>query len=367
MSVLNQMLKDLDKRGAAQAGPQPRFEAAKKARWPWLLAVPAALAMAAGGWWYRGDIGTNQATLLPSAPLLLASAKAPQSPAPVETAASKPEITAREAAPQTDVQPLPAAPKAELKPAPAIEPKAAASAPVTEVKALPAVPKAGPLPAKAFAVKAAAPETAAPAKAATAKPAAARVQRELLSPAQQAQRLYQSALLAWQQQQLLEAEGDWKAALAADSQHQPSRLALASLYQQQGRLDDAIATLLPLSDSDAEVSLALTRVLVQKGDIKQAYQQLQMMPPTSRSGLQLKAELARLSGDLTAAAAQYRELANHYPNDGRLWVALGLTLEGLHQSSQAAAAYQKALDAASLSDEARQYARARWQALEQTP
>lgn len=365
MSVLNQMLKDLDKRGAAQAGPQPRFEAAKKARWPWLLAVPAALAMAAGGWWYRGDVATNQATLLPSAPLLLASAKAPQSPAPVETAAPKPEITAREAAPQIDVNPQPMAPQAELKPAPAIEPKAAASAPVTAVKA----PKAGPLPANSTAVKAAAPApvTAAPAKAATAKPAAAKVQRELLSPAQQAQRLYQSGLLAWQQQQLLEAEGDWKAALAADSQHQPSRLALASLYQQQGRLDDAITTLLPLSDSDAEVSLALTRVLVQKGDIKQAYQQLQMMPPTGRSGLQLKAELARLSGDLTGAATQYRELANRYPNDGRLWVALGLTLEGLHQSSEAAAAYQKALGAASLSDEARQYARARWQALEKTP
>ncbi|WP_115720058.1 tetratricopeptide repeat protein [Gallaecimonas mangrovi] len=349
MSVLNQMLKDLDKRGAVVNDIASDTHAGKpaKASWLWLLLLPAAAAMASAGWWLKGDMMAKTpppvAAAVPVAPktaAVLASVTAK----PVDVAPAGPGAAPAVIAPPKVSAPVTSAPALMVKATPAVQ-----SAPthVTKNTALTPPKAASPV---SPAVKAA-PSTA------------AKVKREVLTPSQQAQGLYQSGLLAWQQQQVLEAESDWKKALAAKEDFKPARLALASLYQQQRRLEDAAAVLLPMSDSDSDISLALARVLVQQGKVADAYQQLEMTPPTTKTGLQLKAELARLSGNLPAAADQYRRLANRYPDDGRLWMALGLTLEGLHQNSDAKAAYQKALAAASLSNEARRYAQSRWQAL----
>ncbi|EKE67722.1 tetratricopeptide repeat protein, partial [Gallaecimonas xiamenensis] len=324
---------------------------------PWWL-VPAALVLLGLGWWlgHKGLAKAAPQASIPVVPARPAAATGPEpyqaagaevvAPAPAETApAAKDAIEPLGAAEQLAPQVLAKA----VQPA---ETMPAATAPET------ALPRAA-LP-KAALPKAVLPE-AAPAK--VAAPPAPQVARRILSPQAQADQHYQEGLLAFQQQQLLEAEGQWRQALELAPDKARVRLALAQLYEQQQQPDQALAVLAPLADLDPAVSLASAQLLVRQQQLDAAYGQLQRLTPASREGQQLKAELARLTGHLAEAEAQYQALLGQFPGDGRLWLALGLTLDAKGQPAQAAQAFGHAAQAPELSAEARQYALARQQSL----
>ncbi|WKE66017.1 tetratricopeptide repeat protein [Gallaecimonas kandeliae] len=366
MSVLNQMLKDLDKRGAVplEAGEAP-LALPQGRNWGWqrilLLALLLCLLLALA-WW----LGRQQAEARPAAKVPTAAGRLAQA----QGAAT--QSTPAKAIPP----PPPALPKVQerrLTPMisadkPGTLPAAKANKPAELMPVKVRTEAALPPPIKAQELKPLAEKK--PAKIPVTKTHSQgetkgepKVQRELLTPAQQAEQSYQAGLLAWQDGDWAEAEHRWRQALAAEASHQEATLALAGLYQQQGRLDEAAAVLLPMSASSPAVNLALARVLVQKRDLAAAYRQLNLLPPTSREGQQLRAELARLTGHGQAAVQLYRALVEHYPADGRLWLALGLSLEGQGDKSGAAQAFGKAAASAQLSQEARRYALARQQAL----
>lgn len=345
MSVLNQMLRDLDKRGAATPAPPSQ---ARRRRSPWWL-VPAALVLLGLGWWL-GHKGLAKAAPQASIPVVPARPAAVTGPEPQQTASAK--VLPAQAA--TEVAP---AAKGAIEPPGAAEqlaPQALAKA-VQPAEAMPTatVPETA-LP------RAVLPE-AAPAK--VAAPPAPQVARRILSPQAQADQHYQEGLLAFQQQQLLEAEGQWRQALELAPDKAQVRLALAQLYEQQQQPDQALAVLAPLADLDPAVSLASAQLLVRQQQLDAAYGQLQRLTPASREGQQLKAELARLTGHLAEAEAQYQALLGQFPGDGRLWLALALTLDAKGQPAQAAQAFGHAAQAPELSAEARQYALARQQSL----
>ena len=144
------------------------------------------------------------------------------------------------------------------------------------------------------------------------------------------------------------------------SEHQARRQA-AALYYGQNKLPQAAQLLEQgrlLFPQQYEFSLLLARVLQASGQTQQALLSLNAIPDSSDFAVEKwhqQSDLAQKQQDYPVAEQSYRQLAQHEPTQGRWWMGLGYALDAQQKYSDAKQAYQQALLQDNLSAQAKVY------------
>ncbi|MCL1146456.1 tetratricopeptide repeat protein [Shewanella marinintestina] len=182
-----------------------------------------------------------------------------------------------------------------------------------------------------------------------------------LSPEQLAQKQMQMAMDAQQQGLHSEALNYYEAALAYYPAQHKARRQAAALYYGQNKLAKA-ADLLEqgrlLFPQQYEFSLLLARVLQASGQNDQALLSLDAIPDTSDFAIKKwhqQSDLAQKQKDYPVAEKSFRQLAQQEPNQGRWWMGLGYALDAQQKYGDAKLAYHQALLQDNLSAQAKVY------------
>ena len=336
MSLLNDVLRDLQSRGAPEPRPLDGLEpvATVKSRpglplWP--LAI-AALAVVVFAW---RPVTLAFANDRPQAPTdtvatdLPAATAPPPATAVVQAAAPVPAAAVPKPRP-ADVT-APVAPPAVEEPQPAPEPEAdgpAAAAETLIVRRQPAKVEDG---------------TSAP---------------------------LGSGLQALQSGNLAGAEKFFRNALAIDAS---DARAWSYLYETQARAGKAAAAEQTLQRSlgsaseTAALAKLYARLLIERSETARAIMVLQNHRPTQTPDSDYDAFLAALlqqQGKFSEAGALYRELLDRDPQPGAWWIGLAMSSDSLGDRAAALAAFERALRADRLKQPLANYARRRIAELE---
>lgn len=332
MSLINQVLNDLERRGARPAVGQAEVRAVPAATasplsssllWGLMLAGLGLLLTGLALWLARvpATVPVEQAAVASAVPLV---ASAPAVPVPEIVS----EVVATvEAAPASKLS-------FELSEIPQKAPRSAALPPVSSKPSARAPSAASAMPA--------------PAASAVLEPPRAAPLKQI-SAAQKADAEYRKALAAQRQGQTAQALAGFAAALELSPVHQPARLAQAALLAENRRFADAERTLqegLQRAPSDLALTMALARVQVEQGDTVRALGTLQAGLPAAEGKADYHAFYAALLQRLERhpeAIAHYQIAVQLAPNNGVWWMGYGISLQALARVAEARDAYQKAL------------------------
>lgn len=154
---------------------------------------------------------------------------------------------------------------------------------------------------------------------------------------------------------LRQAESELRRALKAEPGHLRARETLASLLLRTGRVTEA-ATLLrrgvQLAPGFMPFRESYARILVSRGQLRQAEQTLTAGRLSSVAAepdsFALLAAIYQRRGKYEAAASIYRKLLAFRPEEAVWWMGLGIALESGGKPGQARIAYRKALDGGAL-------------------
>lgn len=374
MSIINKMLRELDRRRAAgdQGGEALRAQvravaAPARASGEWFWRVVALLMLCAAGWtvWVIYQLQPRSvATEL--AHRAAEGTRRRASAAPVTVPASP--------AAQPPSQPLPATAQASV--APVVQ----AQKPVPEKLAAPIemlrlaltidTPLA-PRPAKA----AAKPAAGVPARVTSSEtsartfdaPGSARVEKRdrVRGASDRAELEFRRAATLLNSGRVADAEDALIAALGADPGHQAARQTLIALYLEQRRIDDALRHLqegLAANPNYAPFAVALARIHVDRRNFDEALQVLEQARVTGQGNADFYAMrgavLQRLARQAEAADA-YRMALNSGPQTGTSWIGLGISLEALGRRPEAAEAFRRGIATGGLTAEVKAYAEQR--------
>lgn len=409
MSLINQMLQELDARGnqAAIGGVlqgQVRAVPHRHGLHPaWLLALVLVCLLGAAGLWIRF------ARMAP-APRQDVVSVPPASPAPalslkIEKGLDEPRAdsaTVSAGRKKTSV-PAPVAQSPQLPPSVAAKPSASV---LTPQLAVPKMQSSTPAPGIAMAAvppvkmaasaiqqkagRAAMPSEpdgpvatvgntqpaalttalAAPAAAAPASdtPAIAKQVKEL-TPRQLAENEYRKASGLIQQGRPAEAIGALEQALQLDSRHAEARQTLAALLVQSRRQDDAMRILrdgLQLDASQSGLAMILSRLQLERGELKPAIDTLQRSLPHAGERADYLAFLAALlqrDGRHKEAIDYYAQALRRAPGNGVWWMGQGISLQAENRIPEAIEAYKRAKAANGLSAELRAFVEERLNSL----
>jgi len=354
MSLINQVLNDLDKRGAAMpdAGGLVR-------------AVPA-----------RPDL--RKSVVRPAAGVMLVAALAgivstaldqPLAPPPVDTR----RLAGPAGAAQASVSHATAAAMPE-------QPAASAAPPPVEVAATPpAVDLATEHPSRTQegldVAKRARPKREAGNKTAS-RPAVPPESAagegggmKRVRPQQQADDEFNQALTLVQQGRKSEAQHHLETALQLNPRHGPARQALVALLLENRRTDDAERVLqewLRHEPAQVEAAMLLARLQIEGGAPAQALDTLQAVS-------QYAGERADYQGFMAAvlqrqnrheeAVVHYQTALKQAPDAGVWLMGLGISLQALKRNEEARAAYRRAIDTRSLGSELQAYVERRMKEL----
>lgn len=150
-------------------------------------------------------------------------------------------------------------------------------------------------------------------------------------------------------------------ALERDAMHHEARLELAVLLFSRGALNEALQLLAAgqqLAPNFNEFRLVEARILVRAGDLEEALQVLNgtsTILPTDADIFILRGSLATELGQYGVAVHSYRELVTWRPNQGTWWLGLGYALEMNGERAEAAEAYRQALRDTRLTAESRRF------------
>lgn len=365
MSLVNQMLKDLEQRRAhlpagdslrgLHAAPVP---AAATRRWP-LLMLTIALAGGGFGVWYAQSTVTLPEPWI-QAPLAAAPAPAaPEVPAPIarNNQDNAAEYT-RAVDSRWDREWL--ADMNEAVSVASLEKRLGDEAPLATDE-----PPATPAPSKAKN-----PDKPAPRPAGTATTALAaagsmhKTPRSIDAPATAA-RHYAAAVTLLRDGDRAGAEAALRDALTARPGDAAATHALAALLLQQGRRGEAEAVLaeaLARQPGHTALTVLRARLLAEGGRDRAAAALLEHVKDAEAQAL-LGALQQRLGNDTAAAAAYQRALANA-PREGAWWLGLAISLERSQQTAAALEAYRRALTDTRLNAQVNNYVRTRIAALD---
>lgn len=345
MSIINQMLRDLDARNASaneRAGLPSSLrtlppEVASRSK-SWLLLVAGLLVGALAAWFILGQQApqpapTPAATVVqpPSPPAELQ----PAQPAPTDTA---PVVVAKPA-PASTPAPLATAPKpVHASPRPAAVPVKPVPAPVVATAEKPAKPeKPAALPPPPMG------------EAQIDKQPKGGLSRE------QAEAEYRKGMQAAGMGDLAGALPPLRRTLEIDPRHAKARQALLSVLassHQWDELKQVAQSGLALDPARSGWAVILARLQHEQGDAEGAVKTLE----TYQAHATGDADYQGLFAFLLQKRQRYAEAVQHYqaalalrPNEGRWWYGLGLVLEGAGRGEEAKAAYGKARDAGNLS------------------
>ena len=153
----------------------------------------------------------------------------------------------------------------------------------------------------------------------------------------------------------------FRTALERDAMHHEARLELAVLLFSRGAMNEALQLLAAgqqLAPNFNEFRLVEARILVRAGDLEEALQVLNgtsSILPTDADIFILRGSLATELGQYGVAVHSYRELVTWRPNQGTWWLGLGYALEMNGERAEAAEAYRQALRDTRLTAESRRF------------
>jgi MSHA biogenesis protein MshN len=389
MSLINQMLQDLDARRAAH-GVGSRLPSdvrplppVPKSRWPLVLGLAAVVAIALGGVYaFLPWPGGQEANIPPTeAPLAAAALVAepatvavPQLPAPVSV---PPPVAEAVAEPVALPEVLPAEVVAAQVPVvdqdvslrmaesitPTVEerrPVAAATIVKAPLPTRPRVAESESVPPKAVAPADPAPpaEVVRPISAGTSTSQPLIQKSEPAStPRQRLEADYRRAVAALNQGRIEQAVDGLRAVLTQDALHVGARQLLVKLLLEANRRDEAAQVLDEgLQSQPAQLGWAMTlaRLQVDGGDFAQAWQTLDHSMPAADGNADYRgfaAHVLQRLGRNKEAALHFRAAARLAPGDGRWWLGLGLAYEAEGQSTEAREAFVRARAGANLNAE----------------
>ncbi|WP_338889037.1 tetratricopeptide repeat protein [Aeromonas rivipollensis] len=363
MSVINQMLKDLEQRQPGSEGAAVYVAPVRQQGW-WMLVLTllCTLALAILGWrtwiYWQQSQRTAQPTVQSTTELAPASQAQPASSA-TEVVATPPEPQgAASGAVAQDVAPVAAVTRTSA-PAEVAEGSSATEALADEAPASEALAETPPedeltpsdeelqpdLYAELAAEQEAAPQEAA---AAPRKPGVLKIETVDLSEPELAALAERKATTAMAKGQMREAQDNYYQVLVHDPHNQGAREQLAGLLYGEGRLTEASQVLeegLRLDPAQADLRLLLARVAISGGDRQKALDWLTGYQPDLAANLDYYATWAGLAQELgqpAQASELYVKLLRQQPDQGRWWLGLGVAEDGQGHRQRALDAYGNA-------------------------
>jgi len=368
MSLINQMLQDLESRRAAlgTGGGMPqeiRSLPPQRVSVPWtrlLLGAVVVVLSGVGIWWWSSE------TQNVSAPPPVAAVPAPAPAVPLPIVASAPTPPAADPGPlppsgASQPQSLPAVPAEDKR---ATEPLPAKLARAEDVRE-PTQParkddmKPRSLESRDGSLRVATSLGSVPASEGAAAGDDARIEKKVRTstPRERAENEYRRALGLVNQGRVQEGMAVLRGALSEDPGHTGSRLALFGLLVEQQRLDEA-QTLLQeaLARDPAQPQLAsrLARLQLERGDVRSAEETLGKAASAGAGNAEFRgfhaAVLQRLNRHKDAVG-EYQAALRLSPQAGVWWMGLGISLEADGKQSEAREAFQRAKSTGTLSIE----------------
>jgi MSHA biogenesis protein MshN len=354
MSLINQVLSDLDKRGAGKLAREsvirPVLISRNQRNTP--LVVAGIMLVAVGvaavfGWKYWQH--KTAAGVAPVAQLMTPPQIVPQ-PIPQSAVVAEQEITAPNLQLSAELSVLPTPPLVSRNSATPQEKSAShkqaettllvASAPVAVAKEK-TRNKAG---SSRDAVTENKPSSVA------ALPPSVDKHIKPLSSLQQAENEFRKANTLLQQGHQVEAIAGYETALQADSGHEPARQSLAGLLLEGKRNAEAEKVLqdgLSLSPKNNGFAMLLARLQVERNALPQALETLQKSLPYAGQQADYHAFIAAVqqrTGQHKEAVGHYQTALQSSPNSGIWLMGLGISLKALQQKEDARVAFKRALD-----------------------
>ncbi len=166
------------------------------------------------------------------------------------------------------------------------------------------------------------------------------------------------------------AEEAWREALRIDAKHTASRESLAILYLSQSRRIEAAAQLqqgLALNPGNHRLALLYARMQLDAEDITGAALTLENAMAAQAQGADFYAFTAAVyqrQGDFNKSISAYQAALRQQPGQAVWWMGLGISLEGAGKLKEALTAYTEANKSGRLSTKLTQYVAERIKALE---
>ncbi|MDZ7661741.1 tetratricopeptide repeat protein [Thiohalophilus sp.] len=182
-----------------------------------------------------------------------------------------------------------------------------------------------------------------------------------LSDEQRAELAYKKGYQLLGREQLEAGERQLRDALTHYPRHHGARELLASVYIKRGRYVEAGSLLkegLALAPGHTLFAKLYARVLLKQQKPARAIAILERQPPMPGVDSEYHALLAALyqqTGQHLKAAASYRDILRVNPHQGNGWIGLGISLEKLEKYAEARSAYQRAKNSTNLTENLRQY------------
>ncbi len=347
MSVINQVLNELEKRGADTSLGEPAIRVVPPHRQSHLvryaLLGATLLTLLAAGWWF---LGRGQQQPGPERPVVIAAPAAALVPAPASA------VTLADAGPMENA-PLagasgvtdPVQSQMSLHGKPLLEVGSEETSIATEAK-----PKVRHRPERATRQLAEAP---------------ADLPIKKVSPQQRAENEFGKANQAAQEGRVDDALAGYEATLLIDSSHKEARRAWVGLLLGLKRNDEAERVLqrgLKRDPHDTSFAMLLARLQVERNDVSLALETLQKALPDADGQADYQAFVAAL----LQRQSRHDEAITHYqvalklaPNNGIWLMGLGISLQVLQRNDAARDAYQRALATNSLSAQLQAYVQGR--------
>ncbi|MGY3902405.1 tetratricopeptide repeat protein [Aeromonas lusitana] len=180
------------------------------------------------------------------------------------------------------------------------------------------------------------------------KPGVLKIETVDLSEPELAALAERKATTAMAKGQMREAQDNYYQVLVHDPHNQDAREQLAALLYGEGRLTEAGQVLeegLRLDPQQADFRLLLARVAISAGDKPKALDWLTGYQPELASNLDYYATWAGLTQELgqhAQASDLYVKLLRQQPDQGRWWLGLGVAEDGQGHSQRALDAYRNA-------------------------
>lgn len=370
MSLINQMLQDLEKRqpGVLTSTPPPAWVAvpvtSRRTLSVWWAAVPVfVIAIGIYAWLVGVPSSRVAAPKQEATPIRIiqpAVAPVPIDP-PAESAVAQvtsPVAPVAIAVPVETSLPVKAPP-----PVPSNQPTVVASVPAPE----PAMLVADPAPVSAPENKPkpkpqARPDKPLPTTASSgesqvsAVPTVTKEMKEI-TPQQQAENAYRKAVLSAQQGRTKESMESLHSALQLDARHAAARQMLVGLLLEVRRYGDAERLLqegLAINPEQPNLVMILARLQVERGDIRGGLANLERALPYATDNADYQAFLAALlqrEGRHRQAIEHYLLALRHAPQTGVWLMGLGISLQAENRLAEAREAFARARASSSLSPE----------------
>jgi len=201
---------------------------------------------------------------------------------------------------------------------------------------------------------------------------AVKKQQRQLNSSQQAELAYQKGYQLLQQNKIYSAEAKLLLALEHDAKHINAREMLVGLYLKAGRKVEAEGLLnkgllhLPNYSNFAKLR---ARILLDNNQVNKAVKTLLKHKPTLLADPNFYALLAasyQRQNNHAAAANTYVKLLKINPREGIWWVGMAISLEALNKDEQARDAYEKARQTGTLNTRITNYSNQRFKILNST-